>query len=54
MIMIMITIIIRIRRLMIINLDLAPQPDLSFWGLVSLIRIKIIILILSDLSFYSF
>jgi hypothetical protein len=35
------------------NFVLMPQPDLSFWGLVLLIKI-IIILNLSDLSSYSF
>ena len=39
---------------MIINLGLASQPNLSFWSLVSLIIIKIILLKLSNPSSYSF
>jgi hypothetical protein len=44
--------------LKIINLDLTPQSNPSFWGLTPLIIIKMIILIiklnLSDLGYYSF
>jgi len=57
----MITIIITIRIILIItNLGLAPHPDLSFWGLVTLIIIIIItttittIINLSDPNSYSF